>query len=224
MLWKFFKLTGKHQSMIILCDDIFDNSNPVPPMNPVDICVFMKYKRGMKNETLFTEEIINGTRTKKVVKDIKGNTIKCDGGWIKSCNEDQFLSAVSTCHQVRGNGLIYRIECSVCLKKKLKTSTVPCPTHTNNDRWYDIGNPITSDVMKNYMMIVDELTSHEEIKKANSFYPIDFYNFGIHLIESNDPKKFMLWVIIVMGKIGFLRENEINISKVNDLVTASSPK
>ena len=108
---------------------------------------------------------------------------------------------------MRGNGYIYKIECPVCLRFKLGGKSVSCNTHVNNPNWFAIGNPIASDTFRNYMAYIENLTRHECIRKANSLYPIDFYNLGEYLVTSDNPKNLLLWTVIVCGKAGFLREH-----------------
>ena len=109
-----------------------------------------------------------------------------------------------------------------CLDYKINKIT-ECPTHENNKKWYVFGNPITSDVIHEYIAVVDEITKNNEKKKSNSMYPLDFHRFGSHLIETNDPINLMLWVIIVTAKAGFLREHEFNTRKLGDFGTKSWP-
>ena len=217
MMWDFFQRIGCWKSMIILVDDLYDNGNPVPPMDPQDLYLFMKYKRGNIGENITVDTIVGGKKKTSVLKDLKGKIVKCVGGWLKLPSENQFMSAVLSCHQERGNVLPYAIACSSCEKSK-------CKIHPNNEKWFSHGNPITSDVLRNRMAFVEESTVGMITKKANALYPEDFFQLGKHLLMTNDPCMLMLWTIIVLGKNGYLREHEISCTKVEDLVTATWPK
>ena len=62
MMWDFFQRIGCWKSMIILVDDLYDNGNPVPPMDPQDLYLFMKYKRGNIGENITVDTIVGGKK------------------------------------------------------------------------------------------------------------------------------------------------------------------
>jgi len=62
MSWEFFGKIDRWKLMVILLDNLYDNGNPIPLMDPRDMILLMQYKRGEITEIMTEKILVDGIK------------------------------------------------------------------------------------------------------------------------------------------------------------------
>ena len=116
-----------------------------PSMNAETISKYIKFKRGLKEETLQ----YHGEN----VLDISGEIIKCSQSWIAPKNVKQLNSSGSALHQENNQGGTYIDICNECFLKDsernigINQSVLGCRRHPYNPKIFREGDPFKSKIV-----------------------------------------------------------------------------
>jgi hypothetical protein len=123
--------------------------------------LFIKFKRNgnskTQNEECSSDENNKQNETTKkveltdengnVVRDIFGNIIYCQGGWIDPGNAHQFISAIGTIHKARNQKGTYIHPCDTCLSEQQKNNFHGCRIHPFNPQYWRKGDPTCDELV-----------------------------------------------------------------------------
>jgi hypothetical protein len=191
---------GDVESMLVLSERA--PTMYCPSMKPTSIAAYIRYKVMNKGTILKDFE-------EKVVQDLNGDNIICDGSWNEIGGVEQFLAAISEIHKLRRQDCQYVEPCNDCIKElENNYETSGCRFHKGEYRFWRKGIPRTAQVVVNARKEAARLTENHIVHGAYQILPSELRQIRDLLISSNSIEDLQIFCGIMISILMFLRHDE----------------
>lgn len=181
-----------------------------PSMDDRVVALYMQYKTKPKGTKLMDkgEEVFN----------IFDEPILCNGEWKDPGNCDQFLSAITRIHHSLQQQGQYTRECINCIKSyKKDNKSTGCVAHAGQFKFWQRGNPRTSELVQNAYHEAKDTCSKHVVKGSYQLLPQETIDIRSNLLSTGKKEDLQLYCIMLVSIYLFLRHDEFHLIHLDDI-------